>query len=240
MELARRSKGPVLEYGVGNGRVALPIARQGVAITGIDLSAPMLADLREKLKLEEPSVARLVSARRGDMRKVKLKRRFPLVIAPFNVMLHLYDRPDMEAFLARVKEHLTPKGEFVFDYSLPQPADLGRDPNRSYRVPDFVDPVTKLKIRSSERFFYERFRQTLLVWSEYEPETGEAWDVPLTHRQFFPQEMEALLHYNGFEIIAYCPDFAEQGWLSWVDSLVVHCRVRPASGRKRAKPVAQP
>lgn len=225
----------MLEYGVGNGRVALPVARQGVSVTGIDLSRPMLTDLKEQLKSEAPEVARRISLKYGDMRKVKLKRRFPLIIAPFNVVLHLYQRTDVEAFLARVKDHLTPQGEFVFDYSLPQPGDLGRDPNRRYRVPPFVDPTTQARVHSSERFFYERFKQTLLVWSEYEPEGGEPWDVPLTHRQFFPQEMEALLHYNGFEITAYCPDFAQQGWLNWVDSLVVHCRLRRPRSRKRQK-----
>ncbi|MGH7436103.1 MAG: class I SAM-dependent methyltransferase, partial [Polyangiaceae bacterium] len=50
--LARRSRGPVLEYGIGNGRIALPIARHGVEVAGVDRSAPMLADLRERLARE--------------------------------------------------------------------------------------------------------------------------------------------------------------------------------------------
>src|SRR5580700_2529714 len=68
--LAERSGGPVLEYGVGNGRIALPVARHGVEVVGIDHSAPMLRDLRERLAREEPAVRDRVRGVRGDMRRV--------------------------------------------------------------------------------------------------------------------------------------------------------------------------
>ncbi len=118
--LARSSGGPVLEYGVGNGRVALPIARHGVEVVGVDHSAPMLADLRERLAREPADVRSRVRAARGDMRRAKLGRRFPLVLATFNTALHLYTRDDVERFLARVREHLTPRGRFVVDLSMPR------------------------------------------------------------------------------------------------------------------------
>jgi hypothetical protein len=64
---------------------------------------------------------------------------------------------------------------------------------------------------------------------EFEPEEGgKPWKVPLTHRQFFPREVEALLHYNGFSEIFFTADFTDQPADQWVDSMVVSCRVAPS------------
>ncbi len=109
VRLARQSKGPVLEYGVANGRIALHVARAGIELYGVDLSRPMLDDFEQRLKLEPKQVRGRVSLAQGDMRSYELGKRVPLVYAPFNCFLHLYTRPDVEAFLARVKAHLAPR-----------------------------------------------------------------------------------------------------------------------------------
>lgn len=223
---ARRSKGPVLEYGIGNGRVALAIARAGIAVTGIDLSQPMLDDLATRLTTLPKQQRARVTFHQGDMRELRLKRRFPLVIAPFNCVLHLYERSDMEAFLARVREHLAPGGRLVFDFSVPQGDDLSRDPEKAYSAPRIRHPTTGELTRYAERFEYDRLRQLLLIKLEFSPEgKGKPWTVPLTHRQFFPREMEALLHYNGFSEIFFTADFTDQAADQHVDSLIVDCGV---------------
>src|SRR5580700_11013187 len=140
VRLAAESGGPVLEYGCGNGRIVLPTARAGVEITGVALSEAMLADLRVRLRGEEPEARRRVRVRRGDMRSVRLRRRFRLVTCPFNAFLHLYGRQDVERFLARAREHLAPGGELCFDVSIPEPAELTRDPARAYFAPRFRHP----------------------------------------------------------------------------------------------------
>jgi SAM-dependent methyltransferase len=222
--LARRCKGPVLEYGIGNGRVALPMARAGVSVMGVDLSQPMLESLQLLLQSSPKQVRARVRYRQGDMREVRLGERFPLVIAPFNCVLHLYTRPDMEAFLARVREHLAPAGRFVFDFSVPQGDDLSRDPDKAFSAPRIRHPTTGELTRYAERFDYDRLRQLLLIQMEFSPEgKGKPWTVPLTHRQYFPREMEALLHYNGFGDIFFTADFTDQPADQHVDSLVVSC-----------------
>lgn len=229
VRLAREAKGPVLEYGVGNGRIALHVARAGVEVFGVDLSRPMLDDFSERLKLEPKQVRARVSLAEGDMRTYRLGKRVPLVYAPFNCFLHLYTRPDVEAFLARVRAHLAPGGRFVFDFSVPHGEDLSRDPERSYGSPRIRHPTTGELVRYAERFEYDRLRQLLLIWMEFEPEEGgKPWKVPLTHRQFFPREVEALLHYNGFTDIFFTADFTDQPADQWVDSMVVSCRVGSA------------
>jgi len=148
VSLARRAGGPVLEYGIGNGRIALPVARHGVVVVGVDHSAAMLADLRARLKAEAPDVRGRVRAVRGDMRRVILGRRFPLVIATFNTALHLYSRADVEAFLARVRSHLTQGGKFVVDLSVPIASDLARDPSRAYSAPRFRHPSAAVMVKN--------------------------------------------------------------------------------------------
>jgi SAM-dependent methyltransferase len=235
--LAVRSGGPVLEYGAGNGRVALPIARAGIEVVAVDLSQPMLQDLRARLASEPPAVRQRVKIVCGDMRSVRLRRRFPLVIAPFNVALHLYTRQEVESFLARVRAHLMPRGELVFDVSVPRPDDLNRDPERKYRAPRIRHPITGQLLRYAERFEYDAMRQLLLVTMEFTPEDGgEPFSVPLTHRQFFPRELEALLHYNGFGELRYTADFSELPPDGDTDSLVVRCRLARARRRLAGKP----
>jgi SAM-dependent methyltransferase len=224
--LARRLGGPVLEYGIGNGRIALPIARHGVEVVGVDRSAPMLADLRERVAREPKEVQRRVRGVRGDMRTAHLGRRFPLVIATFNTALHLYTRQDVERFLARVRDHLSPGGRFVVDLSVPPLAELARDPGRAFHAPRFKHPSAGVLVKNRERFDYDPARQVLFVSMEFEPlgDPDGAWMTPLAHRQFFPREWEALLHYNGFAVDRVEGDFEGGPLTRESDVMVWHAR----------------
>jgi SAM-dependent methyltransferase len=228
VDLARRARGPVLEYGVGNGRVALPIARHGVSVVGVDHSAPMLRDLRARLRSEPRGVRRLVRVVRGDMRTLRLRQRFPLVIAPFNAVLHLYTRPDVERFLGRVREHLTPRGRFVADLSTPPLEDLVRPSSKPFHAPRFRHPTAGVVVKNREWFDYDRVRQVLFVGMEFEPVDGtRSWSTPLAHRQFFPQEWEALLHYNGFAVERVGGDFHGGPLTGTSDVMIWIARTRP-------------
>lgn len=220
----------VLEYGIGNGRVALPLARKGTRVTGVDHSRPMLADLRARLAEEPSDVRARVDARLGDMRRVRLKKRFPLVLCPFNTALHLYAREDVEAWLSRVREHLTPNGTLVFDVSMPEPKDLARDPDKAYRARPFVHP-TAGRVKYEERFDYDRVRQILFVAMTFSPETrsrssADEFMTPLAHRQFYPRELEALLHYNGFDVVRLHGDFDGGPLTNDSDVMIFHAKPR--------------
>lgn len=225
--------GPVLEYGAGSGRVALATARAGVQVVGVDASRAMLARLRTHLEEAPSKVASRVRLVAGDMRRVRLPERFPLVTAPFNVVLHLASVRDMERWLARVREHLVPGGELLFDVSVPSPLDLAADPQRWERARPFRHPVSGRLTEHSERFEYDPIAQVLLIESELRPAGGRPHRVPLVHRQWFPRELEAVLHYNGFEAIRFSADFTDEPAGEDVDSLVVSCRPRPSSSRRR-------
>jgi hypothetical protein len=65
----------------------------------------------------------------------------------------------------------------------------------------------------------------LLVTTRFSPERGEPWTIPLTHRQLYPREVEALLHYNGFSDLTFHADFGDRPADASTDSVVVSCSV---------------
>jgi SAM-dependent methyltransferase len=227
VSLANKAGGEVLEYGVGNGRVAMPVARHGVKVTGIDHSQSMLDDFRERLNAEPIAVQRRVTLQQGDMRTARVKKKFTLVTCPFNAALHLYTRQDVEQFLARVREHLKPNGKFVLDISIPAIDDLTRDPNKAYTAPKFKHPSAGM-VRYTEHFDYDPIRQVLFVSMEFHPVDKKIpeFSTPLAHRQFYPQEWEALLHYNGFEVDQVQGDFHGGSLTKTSDTMVWHAKLR--------------
>jgi SAM-dependent methyltransferase len=210
MRLSARTKRPlrVLEYGVGNGRIALPLARHGVHVTGVDWAPAMLADLRARLAEEPVAVRERVRLRRADMRKVRGLGAFDLVICGFNTALHLFTREDVERFLAGVAGHLAPRGLFVCDLSVPMPEDLARKATVPHKVPPFVFPGLG-KVKYQEFFDYDSLQQVLFISMDFAPfnKSHAPFSTPVAHRQFFPREWEALLHYNGFRVEACHGDF---------------------------------
>ena len=222
--------GRVVEFGCGNGRITIPSARAGAEMFGVDLSPAMLDDLKTKLASLPREVAARIKTKLGDMRTVRFAGvRAPLVTCPFNAFLHLYERVDVERFLETVRAHLEPRGTLVMDVSIPSPEELARDPNRAYGTPPFTYPEVG-KVKYTERFDYDSLRQILFVAMEFHPVSGAAsWMTPMAHRQFYPRELEALLHYNGFEIVAQYGDFDGSELSRASITQIVHAR---ATGKK--------
>ena len=111
-QLARAGGGPVLELGVGTGRVAHPLARAGIEVWGIDTNPAMLARAGGQAGTDVSKRIRLVPA---DMRGFRLDRRFALIFAAFGTFHHLLTTDDQLACLRCVERHLTAEGLFVCD-----------------------------------------------------------------------------------------------------------------------------
>jgi SAM-dependent methyltransferase len=120
LDLAEKSKGPVLEIACGTGRVLLPIARKGIEICGVDNSLPMINVLKENLAREPQEVRQRVTMQEGDMRTFRLNRKFPLVMIPFRPMQHMFNVEDQVAALKTAAVHLTDQGTLAFDVFYPK------------------------------------------------------------------------------------------------------------------------
>jgi SAM-dependent methyltransferase len=128
VEEAVRSGGPVVELGVGTGRIAIPTAAAGIAVVGIDASAEMLAVAREQAELG--GVTGLIEFRHGDLRDPQLDGAFPLVTIPFRSLLHMETDRDRRAALAAVRGLLAPGGRLVFDVFTPSDEDVAETDGR--------------------------------------------------------------------------------------------------------------
>ncbi len=109
---ARAAEGPVLELGVGTGRVAISLANSGFDVWGIDNSGAMLERATSKAKQAGTENLHL---ERADMRKFELGRTFRLVFAGLGAFHHVLSSDGQTACLHCVSEHLSPGGLFVCD-----------------------------------------------------------------------------------------------------------------------------
>ena len=118
--------GRALELGIGTGRIALPLARRGVPVHGIELSNAMAAKLREKPGGEDIGVAI------GDFATTTADGTFSLAYLVFNTISNLTTQPAQVACFGNVAAHLEPGGCFVIEVGVP---DLQRlPPGETFRV----------------------------------------------------------------------------------------------------------
>ena len=185
------------------------VGKAGIEVVGVEPMAPMLARAHERLDTLPRASRDRIELRKGTLERLRLRRRFPLVIAPFNVWMHLYTREDIERGFATVRHHLEPRGRFAFDVLLPDPISLAREPSKRYRGGNVPHPRDGFRYRYSEYFSYDPLAQieTVMMDFEHPDDQGLSFCTPLTQRQFFPAELEALLHYNGFKVQSHTGDF---------------------------------
>lgn len=240
--LARRELGAptgdsaILELGVGTGRTIAPLLRDGWRVVGVDLSATMLARARRRVAHLGADAASRCELVRADFRALNLRRKFPLVICPFNAFMHLYTREDVERFLAVVRAHLRPDGLFAFDVLNPDLGWLARDPRRRWARTRFRHPRTGRSTFYSTSVTYDAALQLAFMRIYYEPEAGgRTRVVRLVHRQFFPLELAALLHYNGFTVEAHDGGFDGELLVPESEEQVLRCRSRRGISLSRRK-----
>ena len=121
-ELTRRQGRTVLELGCGTGRVAIPLAEAGLTVTGVDFSVGMLDVARQRAG-DAP-----LTCVEGDMRSVRLRRRFSSVLIPFGGLQHMETPDEVVEAMQTVAVHLAKGGMAIVDIESPHPEDLEPGP----------------------------------------------------------------------------------------------------------------
>jgi SAM-dependent methyltransferase len=106
--------GAALEFGIGTGRIAVPLHARGLPVHGIDLSTAMLARLRAKPDAEG------VTATQGDFATTKVDGQFTLAYLVFNTIMNLTTQDAQVACFQNAADHLQPGGRFVIEVGVPQ------------------------------------------------------------------------------------------------------------------------
>lgn len=206
VEAAVRSGGPVVELGVGTGRIAVPTAAAGIPVIGVDLSKGMLAVAAERAELA--GVSARVDLRHGDLREPPIEGSFPLVTIPFRSLLHMETDRDRRAALAAVRGLLAPGGRLVFDVFTPSGEDIAETHGR------WVEREPGIW----ERADWDEATRTLILrvrGEESESEMSLAW--------LSVAEWRVLLAEEGFVVEALYGWFDRSVWDGGEDSIWV-CR----------------
>jgi ubiquinone/menaquinone biosynthesis C-methylase UbiE len=211
---------PVLEVACGTGRITIPLAEKGIEITGLDASESMLAQARQKASQKNVIVTWI----RADCRDFQLNQKFPLIFIPFNSITHLHDPGSLEALFSCVRIHLADEGRFVIDVFNPRLDILLRDPKGRYPVAEYADPDGRGKVVVTENNVYDAASQINRIKWYYKIESEEKERVVENNmRILFPQELDGLLHYNGFSIEAKFGDYDQSSFRSTSPKQLVVC-----------------
>ena len=196
-ELAQVYGDPILEIMSGTGTVAIPLALQGHDVTGVEMAEPMLVEAERKSAAAEVDITWV----RGDVRAFDLGRQFKLILWPSNSICHLLTREDLEACLTTVARHLHPEGRFALNVFVPSLPLLMRSPEEEQEFGAYADPDSGEQVVLTNRSWYDPATQ--IKYNQLSRRVGTGPSEPhgeLTMRIYFPQELDALLWYNGFAI----------------------------------------
>jgi|SRR5579862_1504948 len=213
LDLATQSRGPILEIACGTGRVTIPIARKGIEICGVDNSLAMLNVLNENLTREPEPVRHRVTVHQGDMRTVRLNRKFPLVMIPFRPMQHMFTVEDQVAALKTAAAHLTDDGILAFDVFYPK-LDLiwtrigeevqemewtvDSDPTRIVRRFFRKDSIDKINQIFNFTFIFRTYQSGDLVLEETEAFRLCYYTYPHLRALFLLAGLEPVAEYGSF------------------------------------------
>jgi SAM-dependent methyltransferase len=146
LSLAAREAGPLIEWGAGTGRIAVPLATAGQDVTAVELSGPMV----ERGEPKTESVEWIV----GDMRDVDTGRRYGLAVCAFNSFLCLKSVDQALAFLRNAGEHLVTGGLLGIEVSAFSPEELVDPPGGPALRHDFTRSLPEGRL---ERFSVSRY-----------------------------------------------------------------------------------
>ena len=185
--------GRALEFAVGTGRVAVPLAASGVPVTGIELSRPMVEVLRTKA--DEAAIPVVI----GDMATARAPGEYALVYLVYNTISNLLTQAEQVACFCNAARHLAPGGRFVVELWVPELRKLppGQRATVYHTEPGYIGLDTYDVVQQhvvSHHFRFGDARQAELFRSP--------------HRYIWPAELDLMAELAGLELETRHGDWA--------------------------------
>ena len=204
--------GRALEFAIGTGRVAVPLSERGIPVTGIEISPPMISQLRTKS--DEATIPVVL----GDMATATAPGKYALVYLVFNGISNLLTQAEQVTCFRNAARHLSPGGRFVIELWVPelrkmppgQQAVVGRSES-GYILVDTYDVLAQHVV--SHHFSFCEGRQAQVFRSP--------------HRYVWPTELDLMAQLAGFELEGRRADWAGSEFTAESRSHVSVYRVPP-------------
>jgi ubiquinone/menaquinone biosynthesis C-methylase UbiE len=223
--VAARASGRVLELGCGTGRVSLPLAKAGVALVGIDRSAPMLGRAIRRAGASRHTKGGVTFVR-GDIRALPFAAgRFSMVLAPYGILQSLLAERDLAATLESVSRVLTRGGTFGIDL-VPDVPNWREYDNRVQlrgRAAGGAHLTLIESVRQDPRRRLTTFNQ---CYVERRGQRTVEHQFALTFRTLSVRQMTRRLERTGFEIEAVLGDYRGRAWDERSDVWIILARRR--------------
>ena len=205
--------GRALEFAIGTGRIAVPLAERGVPVTGIELSRPMIERLRAKA--DEAAIPVIA----GDMTTTRAPGTYTVVYLVFNTISNLLTQREQVACFRNAARHLTPGGRVVIELGVP---DLRRLP-----------PGQQATVFASEPGYigldvYDVLHQHLVSHHFTFGDGRQARLSRSPHRYIWPSELDLMAQLAGFELETRHADWTGAEFTAESQSHVSVYRLPPA------------
>ena len=186
--------GAALEFAIGTGRVAVALAARGVAVTGIELSAPMVAQLRRK------AAETAIPVVMGDMATTRAPGEFMLVYLVYNTISNLLTQAEQVACFRNAAAHLRPGGRFVIECNVPDLRGLppGHAGSVFHSSPGYIGVDT-----------FDVAEQHLVSHHFRFGDGRQARVSRSPHRYVWPTELDLMGELAGFELESRDGDWAD-------------------------------
>ena len=182
---ALAGSGRALEFAVGTGRVAIPLAERGVPVTGIELSEPMITRLREKVS--EAALPVIT----GDMATTRAPGEYTLVYLVYNTIGNLLTQAEQVECFRNAARHLGPGGRFVIELGVPELRALppGQDAVVFHNSPGYIGLDTYDVVKQHLTSYHFRFGDSRQASLSRSP-----------HRYIWPAELDLMAQLAGFDL----------------------------------------
>ena len=205
--------GRVLKFAIGTGRVAIPLAAHGVSVTGIELSTPMVEQLRTKV--DEATIPVVV----GDMASASAPGSYTLVYLVYNTISNLLSQGEQVNCFRNAFRHLSPGGRFVIELWVPELRKL--PPGQQATVWRCEDGYIGLDT-------YDTLRQQVVSHHFRFDERGVARLTRSAHRYVWPAELDLMAQLAGFQLESRHADWAGSEFTAESRSHVSVYRIPPS------------